>query len=80
MKVSDLRKLLEGAEDDMLVLIPVDNEYFDGCFQSPCMESSGVAELGIDEDSDETEKAFIFVPHGFFETAEQDGPDPKELN
>lgn len=80
MRVSDLKKLLEEADDDMLVLIPVDNEYFDGCFQSPCMEASGVQELGIDEDDDETMKAFIFVPHGFFETAEEDVPNPKELN
>jgi hypothetical protein len=77
MKVKDLKKLLKGVDDEMDVLIPLNGE-FDGFFKSPCIEESGVNELGIgDEEDNETEKSFILVPCGFFDHAE--GPDP-ELN
>lgn len=86
MKVKDLRKLLEGVDDEMIVLIPTSME-FDGRFISPCEGESGEADLGMYDQEDEqeamllnkptTRKDFILVPHNFFEPS--DGVDP-ELN
>ena len=87
MKVKDLKKLLDGVDDEMTVLIPTSME-FDGAFVSPCEGESGEADLGIfDDEEDEkeaavlnkpiTRKDFIIVPHGFFD--EPDGVQP-ELN
>jgi len=85
MKVKDLKRLLNAVPptgmtyqewDDMDVLMPVSGE-FDGFFHSPCIEESGLGEMGIDEDSDETAPSFMIVPCGFFE--ELHGVPP-ELN
>jgi|GEM_PF-2423888 len=76
MKVKDLKQLLAEADDDLDVLIPMNGE-FDGMFKHPCVEESGVTELGLNEDSDETKPAFLLVPCGFFE--EHEGVPP-ELN
>ena len=87
MTVKDLKKLLAEADDDMQVLIPM-SEPFDGVFLSPCMEESGVADLGIHEDEEDekeavllgkpvTEKSFVIVRCGFFQ--EHEGP-PVEFN
>ena len=76
MTVKELKGILKDAPDEMQVLIPVSGE-FDGFFKSPCNEETGISELGIDEDSDETAPAFVIVPCGFFE--EQHGVPP-ELN
>lgn len=75
MTVKELKKLLKKAPDDMQVLIPINGE-FDGMFFSPCMGESGVSELGIDDEGDETESTFLLVPHGFFEI-DHDAPDPQ---
>lgn len=71
MTVKDLKLLLADADDDLQILIPASGE-FDGMFKSPCMEETGVAELGIEEDSDETMKSFCIVPCGFFEISHED--------
>lgn len=87
MTVKDLRELLNDAPDEMQVLIPV-NPVFDGMFISPCIEESGVSDLGLYEDENDekqaellnkpvTEKSFVLVGCGFFE--EHQGP-PVELN
>lgn len=87
MTVKDLKELLAEADDDMQVLIPL-GESFDGAFLSPCMEESGIADLGIYESEDDekeaallnkpiTEKSFVIVRCGFFQ--EHEGP-PVELN
>jgi hypothetical protein len=84
MKVKDLKNLLMQVPKGMTikewneldVLMPVSGE-FDGFFHSPCMEESGIGELGIDEDSDETQPSFMIVPCGFFQ--ESHGVPP-ELN
>jgi hypothetical protein len=76
MKVKDLKELLKGVDEEMDVLIPLSGE-FDGFFKHPCKAESGVNELGIDEDSDETAPSFILVPCGFFD--EHEGVEP-ELN
>lgn len=67
MTVKDLKKLLEDAEDDMLVLLPVDMGCFDGYFKCPCIEESGVAELEENENLGTTRKDFVLVPCGFFD-------------
>lgn len=86
MKVKDLKKILSEIPEGMLfsewnemdVLIPTSME-FDGMFVSPCMEETGLGELGINEEGDipETRKSFVIVPCGFFE--EKHGVAP-ELN
>lgn len=84
MKVKDLKKLLmdvpEGMSvkefNEMNVLIPMNGE-FDGMFLSPCIEETGFAQMGIEEDSEETEPTFVIVPCGFFQ--EKHGVPP-ELN
>lgn len=83
MKIKDLKELLKKPDgismddwNEMQVLIPVSGE-FDGFFHSPCIEESGVVDLGIDEDTDETDASFIIVPCGFFN--EHTGVPP-ELN
>lgn len=76
MKVKDLKKILSEIPkgmtftewNEMDVLIPMNGE-FDGMFVSPCVEETGLGELGIEEDSDETMKSFVIVPCGFFEEA-----------
>lgn len=75
MKVKDLRELLEGVDDDMHVLIPV-NPVFDGMFKHPCLVESGVGELGVNENLGTTEESFLLVPCGFFEEHE-DKIDPQ---
>ncbi|MHA4844431.1 hypothetical protein ACX0G7_09715 [Flavitalea antarctica] len=76
MKVKDLLKMLQGIDPEMSVLISHSGE-FDGVFLHPCLEESGVTELGLHEDSDETEKSFVLVRCGFFN--EHEGVPP-ELN
>lgn len=86
MTVKEARELLsEKPEhltqeefDDMQLIIPF-GETFDGIFVSPCMGESGVTEIGVEEDSDETKESFIFAPHGFFEEESEDRFIP-ELN
>ena len=77
MTVGELKLLLELVDDDLLVLMPANGEY-DGHFISPCMNESGIVELGDDEDNeDDFEPSFLLVPHEFFE--EKVGVPP-ELN
>lgn len=76
MKVHELIKMLQKADPDMDILIPVSGE-FDGFFHSPCLEESGVAEMGLDEEGNERRESFMIVPCGFFQ--EHDGP-PVEMN
>jgi len=83
MKVKDLKRLLHKPENISMedwnetdVLIPMNGD-FDGAFTSPCVKESGEADLGIDENSDETKMSFILVPCGFFEPHEG---VPPELN
>lgn len=86
MTVQDLRKLVNEVPkhltrkqfDAMQVIIPTSEE-FDGYFVSPCLGESGVTELGINENSDETEESFVLAPHGFFEEQVEDDVIP-ELN
>lgn len=80
MKVKDLKKLLENADDNLQVLIPVSHE-FDGAFYSPCSEESGITQLSTDADLTEEdikemellnkpipeEPAFLLIPCGFGE-------------
>lgn len=79
MTVKQLRKLLEGVDDNVPVLIPVNRE-FDGRFYRPCSEESGIAAMGMgvpleEEDYKEAEllgklqeeDAFLLVPCGFDE-------------
>lgn len=72
MKVKDLKKLLEGVDDEMDVFIPMNPE-FDGYFQHPCIAETGVTGLGVSETKEEP--AFVIVPHGFFDV-DHDAPDP----
>lgn len=80
MKVKDLRKLLEGVDDEMKVLIPLDMKEFTGEFVHPCIAESGVAGLGTEDLNEEdiaeykllnkeipSEESFVLVPCGFFE-------------
>jgi len=80
MKVKDLRELLEGVDDEVDVLMPYDMSEFTGMFLHPCVEDSGISELGTEDLDDEdfaelellnkkppSEKSFILVPCGFFE-------------
>lgn len=67
MTVKELKNLLKSADDDMLVLLPVDMGNFDGFFKSPCVVESGVAEMGDNEDLGTVRKDFVLVPCGFFE-------------
>jgi len=69
MTVGDLKKLMKGVKDDVEVLIPM-SEDFDGMFTSPCIGESGLQQLGIDEETEETVPAFLLAPHGFFEIDE----------
>jgi hypothetical protein len=66
MKVKDLRRLLQEADREMDVLIPM-THVFDGYWKYPCIEESGVAELGVNENLKTTEKSFVLVPCGFFD-------------
>lgn len=70
MTVKQLKQLLAKADDDLQVLIPM-GEDFDGLFKSPCVEDSGITELGVEEDSDETVTHFVLVPCGFYEEREE---------
>jgi hypothetical protein len=80
MTIGDLKEMIHALPDDMQVLIPMNaGEGFDGAWFSPCIEESGEATLGIDEDEEngETDEAFCIVPCGFFEPHEG---VPPELN
>ena len=77
MNVKELKELLKDVPDDTPVVIPV-KQYFDGAFYSPCIEDSGVGELGLYFDEEEEKEAallgkpthensFMLLPHGFFE-------------
>jgi hypothetical protein len=80
MTVGELRKLIEGADDDMQVLIPLTQE-FDGAFYSPCSHDSGVSQMGTDNDLTEEDikemellnkpipevPALLLIPCGFGE-------------
>jgi len=81
MTVKDLKELLNGVDENMDVIVPLNaGDGFDGVFFSPCTEESGEGEMGL-EDLDEEEiaerkllnrppetaKSFILVPCGFFE-------------
>lgn len=76
MNVRDLKRILSGVDDELIVLIPMNGE-FDGHFVSPCLQETDIVQLGIKEDSEETAPAFVIVPCGFFQ--ERHGVDP-ELN
>jgi hypothetical protein len=80
MTVKQLRKKLEGIDDNMKVLIPLTQE-FDGAFYSPCSVDSGVSAMGTGEYLSEEEAkemellnkpipeedSFLLIPCGFFE-------------
>jgi hypothetical protein len=80
MTVGELKKLIENADDNTQVLIPISQE-FDGAFYSPCSEESGISMMGTDpnlteEDIKEMEllnkplpeePALLLVPCGFSE-------------
>jgi len=74
MTVKDLRNMLEGVSDDMDVLIPMTGE-FDGYFKHPCIEESGVSELGVNENLGTTAESFILVPCGFFDENHDVSPE-----
>lgn len=82
MKVRDLKELLAlGCEglteeefDNLDVLMPV-TDIFDGYWKHPCPAETGVAELGLEEESDGDEIAFCIVPHGFFDEEENFIPE-----
>lgn len=75
MLVKDLNKMLQGVDENLEVLIPMTPE-FDGYFKYPCLVESGVTELGISKDTDETQPAFLLVPCGFFD--EKHGVQPED--
>jgi hypothetical protein len=78
MTIKQLRNLLEGLDENMMVLIPASHE-FDGVFYSPCPEDSGVSQIGTDATLDEedikemellskpipSEECFMLIPCGF---------------
>ena len=74
MTVRELKELLEGADDDMLVLLPVDMACFDGYFQCPCVHESGLARLCVDEKTGEEKTDFVLVPCGFFDDEHDERP------
>ena len=78
MTVKELKNLLEDAPDEMMVIIPA-GEDFDGFFYSPCLEESGIAEMGVNENLKTTENAFALVRCGFLE-GDHEGSRQKELN
>lgn len=84
MTIRDLLEIINDVPEgitheewlNMDVLIPV-TEKFDGAFIHPCAEETGIMQLGVEEDSEETRPAFVIVRCGFFR--EHEGVDP-ELN
>ena len=69
MTVGELKILLEGIDDHVEGLIPVNMDEADGFFYSPCFEMSGEIESNVDglEDLEFiTERSFLLVPCGFF--------------
>lgn len=81
MTVKELKAMLRKLPDEMQVICPLNAaEGFDGMFFSPCLKESGEADLGINEEDankdeieeiispSETEKSFVLVPCGFFNT------------
>ena len=83
MTVAQLKKLLEGVDENVQVLIPVSHE-FDGAFYSTCSEDGGLSQMGTDPDLTEEdikemellnkpvpeEPAFLLIPCGFGEEKE----------
>jgi len=68
MTVGELKELLEGLDDEMEVLIPLDSFVYDGKFMSPCIEESGVVQLdNPDNILSPSETTFLLVPCGFFD-------------
>lgn len=84
MNVGQLKKLLEGVDDSLKVLVPITQE-FDGRFYSPCSEDSGKTTMGTGEYLTEEEEkemkllnkpipeedAFLLIPCGFDEEKDQ---------
>jgi hypothetical protein len=79
MTVGKLKQLLEGVDDNLVVYIPVTQE-FDGHFYSPCEQDSGESEFGGDETMTDEElaaaenlgtlefkKVFLLIPCNFHE-------------
>lgn len=60
MLVGEMRKLIDGADDNMKILIPISNK-FDGCFYSPCNVDSGISQIGTDPEmgKEEIEEAVL---------------------
>lgn len=91
MTVKELKQMLEGLDENLEVVIPLEPmEGFTGAFFSPCNAESGMIELGTEDLSEEDlaeyellnkpipqEPSFVLVPCGFFE--EKHGVSP-ELN
>ena len=48
MTVGELKTLLDGIDDHVEVLIPVNMDEADGLFYSPCFEMSGEIEANVD--------------------------------
>lgn len=62
MTVGELKKILEKIEDEIVVMIPLDEDMF----ITPCIEESGVEELLLDDEDNEPEPTFVLVPCGFY--------------
>ena len=91
MNVGQLKKMLDGVPDDMMVCIPFSHE-FDGAFYSPCINDSGVSQMGTDLEMTEEEyeeklllnqpipevDVFLLVPCGFTEP-DENGEKHKHL-
>lgn len=60
MTVGELKYLLDKLDDKMIVMIPVEDEIF----ISPCVEESGVEDLLLE--GDEEESTFVLVPCGYY--------------
>lgn len=61
MTVGELKNMLRDKDDDLVVMIPFDEDIF----ISPCIEESGIDETMLNEDA-ELEPTFVLVPCGFY--------------
>ena len=76
MNVGELKKILEGMDDDVRILIPLDvSSGFTGEFFSPCGEESGEITMGMMPDMSDEEDCFLLVPHGFFQIDDENDND-----
>jgi hypothetical protein len=67
MTVKELKQLMAGAPDDMIVMLLVEDHLKPGmfAFTEACSCDSGISELGPEEDgTGGGEKVFLILPHG----------------